>query len=113
MSHTMDTTELWKIPKSEVWIAKCEVRSLKSEDTSRFPYIYDTNWVLFYVRINKEFGIVMFVTISAWKRYSVCFYLQLFVGWLMSYLCYLCLFPYSCVQYILCCVFIYVFLRLV
>ena len=37
-------------------------------------------------------------------------YLQLFVGRLMSYLCYLCLFAYSAqwtgIQYILCCVFV-------
>ena len=33
-------------------------------------------------------------------------YLQLFVGGLMSYLRYLCLFAYSGVQHILCCVFV-------
>ena len=33
-------------------------------------------------------------------------YLQLFVGGLMSYLCYLCLFVHSGVQRILCCVFV-------
>jgi hypothetical protein len=33
-------------------------------------------------------------------------YLQLFVGELMSYLRYLCLFVYSGVQHILCCVFV-------
>jgi len=37
------------------------------------------------------------------KRCSVRLYLQLFVGGLMSYLCYLCLFAYSGVQHILCC----------
>ena len=36
---------------------------------------------------------------------SVRLYLQLFVGGLMSYLLYLCLFAYSGVQDILCCVF--------
>ena len=40
-------------------------------------------------------------------------YLQLFVGGLMTYLHYLCLFTYSNVQYILCCVFVLSFLRLV
>jgi hypothetical protein len=30
------------IPKSAVWTSKCEVRNLKSEDTSRFPYVLDT-----------------------------------------------------------------------
>ena len=53
----------------------------------------------------------MSVTISTSKRCSVRLYLQLFVGGLMSYLRYLCLFTYSGVQHILCCVF--VFLRLV
>ena len=38
--------------------------------------------------------------------YSVLLYLQLFVGGLMSYLPYLCLFVYSGVQHILCCVFV-------
>jgi hypothetical protein len=38
------------------------------------------------------------------KRCSVCLYPQLFVGGLMSYLRYLCLFTYSGVQHILCCV---------
>ena len=40
------------------------------------------------------------------KRCSVRFYLQLFVGGLMTYLLYLCLFAYSGVQHILCCVFV-------
>ena len=45
-------------------------------------------------------------TISALKRCSVRLYLQLLVGWLMSYLRYLCLFAQSGVQHILCCLFI-------
>jgi len=45
------------------------------------------------------------------KLFSVLLYLQLFVGGLMFYLRYFCLFVYSGVQHILCCVF--VFLRLV
>ena len=44
-------------------------------------------------------------------RCSVCLYLQLFVGELVSYLGYLCLLPFICIQNILCCVL--VFLRLV
>ena len=48
---------------------------------------------------------------------SVRFYLQLFVGGLISYLRYLCLFAYSDVQHILCYVFsfsfVFVCLRLV
>ena len=40
------------------------------------------------------------------KRCSVRLYLQLFVGGLMSYLRYLCLFVYIGVQHILCCVFV-------
>ena len=40
-------------------------------------------------------------------------YIQLFVGGLISYLSYLCLFAYSGVQHILCCIFCFVFLRLV
>ena len=45
------------------------------------------------------------------KLFSVLLYLQLYVGGLMFYLRYFCLFVYSGVQHILCCVF--VFLRLV
>jgi hypothetical protein len=36
-------------------------------------------------------------------------YLQLFVGGIMSYLRYLCLFPNSGVQHILCCAFVLLF----
>jgi hypothetical protein len=38
---------------------------------------------------------------------AVRLYLQLFVGGLMSYLRYLCLFAYSGFQHILCCVFVF------
>ena len=47
----------------------------------------------------------------SYLRCSVPLYLQLFVGGLMSYLRYLCLFVYSGVQHILC--FCFVCLRLV
>jgi len=40
-------------------------------------------------------------------------YLQLFVGGLMSYLRYLCLVACSGVRHILCCVVVFIFLRLV
>ena len=43
---------------------------------------------------------------SAWKWCSVYLCLQLFVGGLISYLRCLCLFACSCVQHILCCVFL-------
>ena len=46
------------------------------------------------------------------KRCSVRLYLQLFVAGLMSCSCYLCLFTYSGVQHILCCVFGFVCLCL-
>ena len=38
--------------------------------------------------------------------YVICLYLQLFVGGVVSYLRYLCLFTYSGVQHTLCCVFV-------
>jgi hypothetical protein len=47
----------------------------------------------------------MSVTI-AWKRCSFLLCLQLFVGGLMSYVCYFCLFAYSGIQHIVCCVFV-------
>jgi len=59
--------------------------------------------------MKNVFCVVMSVTISAIKKCSVLLYLQLFVGGLMSYLRYLCLFAYSGVQHIL----FYVFHRLV
>jgi hypothetical protein len=55
-----------------------------------------------YVSLRSMFRVVMSVTISAYKRCLVRFYLQLFVGGLMSYIRYLCLFVYSGVQ--MCCV---------
>ena len=47
---------------------------------------------------------VMYIMISAWKWCSVCLYLQLFVGGLMTCLPYL--FSDSGIQHILCCVFV-------
>jgi hypothetical protein len=41
------------------------------------------------------------------KQCLVRLYLQLFVGRVMSYLHYFCLFAYSSVQHILCCVFVF------
>ena len=47
------------------------------------------------------------VLMSSWKwRCLVHLCLQLFVGWLMSDLRYLCLFVHSNIQHILCCVFV-------
>jgi hypothetical protein len=57
----------------------------------------------YYVSLRSYFRVVISVTISACKGCSVCLYLQLFVGGLMSYLCYLCLLAYSGVQHILFC----------
>ena len=54
----------------------------------------------YYVSLRSEF--VLWCTL----RFSVRLYLQLFVGGLMSYLCYLCLVAHSGVQHILCCVFL-------
>ena len=56
--------------------------------------------------LRSELHFVIFAGISALKRCSVRLYLHLFVGRLMSYLCYLCLFPHSDVGHILCCVFL-------
>jgi len=53
----------------------------------------------------SEFRVVMSVMISGWKRCSVCIYLQLFVGGLISYLRYLFLFGYGGLQHMLFCVF--------
>jgi len=42
--------------------------------------------LFYYVSLRSAFRVMMSVTISAWKRCSVRLYLQLFVGWLKSYL---------------------------
>ena len=59
----------------------------------------------YYVYLLSEFRVVMSVTITALKWCSVRPYLQMFVGELIFYLRYLCLFVYSLVQHILYCVF--------
>ena len=56
--------------------------------------------------LHSEFPVVMSVSISALKRCSVRLYFQLFVGGFMYYIRYLCLFAYSDVPHILCCVFV-------
>jgi len=40
--------------------------------------------LFYYVSLLSEFRVVMSVVISAWKRCSVCLFLQLFVGGIMS-----------------------------
>jgi hypothetical protein len=67
----------------------------------------------YYVSLLSEFRVVMSVAISAYKRCSVRFYLELFVEGFYSYLRYLCLFTYSGVQRIVYCVFVLFFLHLV
>jgi hypothetical protein len=63
--------------------------------------------------VRSEFRVVLYVAISAWKRYCVHLYLQWFVGGLVSYLRYLCLFVNNGVpkHNVLC--FCFVCLRLV
>jgi hypothetical protein len=63
-------------------------------------------WKLWCVSLRSEFRVVLSVTISAYQRCSVRLYLQLFVGWSMSYSRDLCLFTHSGVQHILCFVFV-------
>ena len=55
----------------------------------------------------------MSFTISSQYRCQLRFYFQLFVGGRISYLHYFCLCSYIGVQHILCCIFVFVFLRLV
>ena len=56
----------------------------------------------YYVSLRSEFHVEVAIAVSG----SVSIYLQFFVGQLMSYLRYLCLFSYSGAQHILCCVFV-------
>jgi len=53
--------------------------------------------------------VVMSVTISAYKRNLIRLYLQLFVGRIMSYLCYLCLLVYIVVSNRCCVVYFVLF----
>jgi len=70
------------------------------------PCCSSFNFVLsYYVSSRSEFNVVISITISPYLRCLVRLYFRLFVGGLMSYLHYLCLFAYSGVQHILCCVF--------
>ena len=59
--------------------------------------------------LRSECRVVVSVTIFAWIRCSLHVYLQLFVGELMFYLRWLCLFAHSGDQHILCCVFVLFF----
>ena len=64
----------------------------------------------YYVPLRSELRVVMSVTISALKTmFGSSKYLQLFVGGFMSWFRYLCLFVYSDVWNILCCVFVLFF----
>ena len=58
------------------------------------------------VSLRSGFRIVMSVVVSVRNRCLVRLCLQLFVGGLMSYLCYLFLFAWGGVQHILCWVFV-------
>jgi hypothetical protein len=60
----------------------------------------------YYASLRSEFRVVMYAALSAYKRCSVCLFLQLFVEGLVSYLYYLCLLTYSGVQLISCYVFV-------
>jgi hypothetical protein len=62
-----------------------------------------SNILSYQMTLRSEFRAAMSATISAYKR----LYLQLFVGELMSYICYLILFRHSGVQHILWCVLFY------
>jgi hypothetical protein len=57
----------------------------------------------YYVSLRPEFRVCCPLQFPS-KWCSVRLYLHLFVGGLMSYLRYLCLFAYSGVQHILCCI---------
>jgi hypothetical protein len=71
----------------------------------RVEHLFSFCVLSYCVSLRSGFRVVMSLTISGYKRCSIRLYLQLFVGGLMSYLRYLCLFAYSDVQQILCCVF--------
>ena len=105
------------------WIYQCHITSVNirfssckkqemlsfREQLSSTP---DSWWIhvahlFIFVFLNSVCG-----TFSAEKQCSVCLYLQLFVGGLMSYLRYVCSVVHSGVQHILCCAFILFFFGL-
>ena len=78
------------------------------------PSYIDHNWEFFCVvllcALSSEFHVVICVLWFLHKKLClVRLYPQLFVGGLMSYLRCLCLFTYSCVLHILCCIFVLFF----
>ena len=97
------------------WTSTSHLKSLTIRKTATFANgnTCTSLWWIF----KGFFGAVLLCVFMIWipccdvhcdfriKRCSVRLYLQLFVGGLMSYLRYLCLFAHSGVQHILCCVF--------
>ena len=67
----------------------------------------------YYASFSSKFSVVMSATISAYKRCPVRLCFKFFVVGVMSDLRYLCLFAYSCVQHLSCCVVCFVCLLLV
>ena len=72
----------------------------------RVAHLFSFLVLSYYVSLRSGFRVVMPIPISAWKRCSGRLYLPLFVGGLITCVRYLCLFVYSGVQHILCCVFV-------
>jgi hypothetical protein len=69
-----------------------------------------SNILSYQMALRSEFRVAMYVRYDfRIKRCSVRLYLQLFVGGFMSFLRYLCLFAYSGVQHILCCVLFFLY----
>jgi len=67
----------------------------------RVAYLFSFLVLSYYGSLCSAFRVVMSVTISTLKRCSVRLYLQLFVGGLMPYLRYMCVFAHSGVQHTL------------
>jgi hypothetical protein len=107
---------LWTIRSVAVWQRTLKhldnPKHCKAINSKAFLYILAKSEVLCLSNKHTQasyvcvFCVVLSVTISTLKRCSVRLYLQLSVGGLMSYLYYMCLFTYSGVQHISCCVFV-------
>jgi len=95
VQHVLIISVTWRVSskKQELLILREHINSLQF-----FVLSYN-------VSLLSKFHVVVSVTISASKRYSVRLYFQFVEGGLMSYLCYLLLVAHSGVQHILCCAF--------
>jgi hypothetical protein len=97
----------WTLWGTWGWIAGKVFYTVSSAISSTILWLWictgSVTWLISTSTTNRTWSPCSPIMISAYKRCLVRLYLQLFVGGLMSYLCYLWLFVHSGVHHILCC----------